>query len=120
MWPERRPGRGSGASPRNRSAARASTIWASPSFAVAATWVTSRTRPASRRAVKWRSRRMGDAVLDRAALGPPLGQAAVEDGDVGLAEEPERPPDARGAEHADAVVDDDAVAVADAEARASG
>ena len=81
---------------------------------MAATWVTSRTSPACAAGGEVAVAQHRLAGLERAALGAPLRQAAVEHRDVGLAEEPERPPDPRRAEHADAVVDDDAVAVADA------
>ena len=58
--------------------------------------------------------RQGLALRERAPLGDPFRQAAVEDGDVALAEGAEGPPDG-APKQADAVIDNDLHAVADAE-----
>ena len=53
-------------------------------------------------------------ILDRAALGLPLGKAAIQHRDVRLAHQAERPPHPRGREEPRPVVDDDLMTVADA------
>ena len=115
MWPgaqaraaARAPRRGSA------SAERASTIWASPSLAVAATWVTSRTSPASRRAVKCRSRRIGrpssSGRPSARHFGRPPSSTATS-----VLPKSRKVHQTRGALNMpSAVVDDDPVAVADA------
>ena len=60
-------------------------------------------------------RALGVAFLQRPAFGFPFRQPAVEDVDFLRAEQPERPPHPRRRIEADAVIDDDGVAVADAE-----
>jgi len=57
--------------------------------------------------------RDGRDVLQRAALGAPFRQAAVEHGHVGMAEHPEHPPHPRGGEQPRAVIDHHAMPVAD-------
>ena len=114
MWPERRPGRGSGASPRKRSRRagvddlRVAELGAGGDLG----HVAHEARVAAGGEVAVAQDR--DPVLDRPALGAPLRQAAVEDRDVGLAEEAEGPPDPGRAEDAVGVVDHHPVAVADA------
>ena len=55
----------------------------------------------------------GQARLDGPTLGAPLREAPVENGDPPMAEGAERPPDARRADDATRVVDDDAIGVRD-------
>src|SRR5207245_11469668 len=55
------------------------------------------------------------AGFNRATLGAPSRQAAVEHGDRVVAEGAKRPPDTRGADDAARVVDDHAIAIANAE-----
>ena len=115
MWPERRPWRGSGAVPSKRAAARASTICAALLPIRPFTSATSRTSSALSMAVKWRSLRAARlAVLERAALGLPFLQAAVQHAHVLVAHGAEHPPHARRRVEALAVVGDDVHAVADA------
>src|SRR5690606_28875451 len=56
------------------------------------------------------------AVVHWAALGLPLWQAAIENGDFLMAEDAKAPPDSRGGKEAAAVIDDDPVAIAQPEA----
>ena len=97
--PERKPGRGSGAVPANRSGDRASTSSAELSLSSALMSDTSRTRSsvAPRREV---ARGAADrlAAFDRPALGLPFRQAAIEHADVVHAHDAEGPPHPRGAE----------------------
>jgi hypothetical protein len=59
--------------------------------------------------------RLRRTILRRPPLGDPFGQAAIEHGDILVTEHAEHPPDARRTHQAVLVVDDDAVAVAQAE-----
>src|SRR5439155_25505599 len=65
----------------------------------------------TRRVATWPGR--GQARLDGPRLGAPFREAPVEDGDPRMAEGAKRPPDARRADDAARVVDDDAVGVRD-------
>ena len=56
----------------------------------------------------------GWSLIDRAALGLPFRQAAIQHRDIGLAHQPEGPPDPRRRENARPVVDDDLMAIAHA------
>ena len=78
MWPDRRPGRGSGASPAKRSAERASTICALSSVTAMRTSASMATAPTFISALNVR-RPLGVAGFQRPALGFPFRQAAVED-----------------------------------------
>ncbi len=60
-------------------------------------------------------RSLGLAALDRPAFRLPFRQAAIEDVDFLRAEDAERPPHARRRVEADAVIDHDRIAIADAE-----
>lgn len=62
----------------------------------------------------------GGEVFDLAPFGAPFGEAAVEDGDIGLAHEAEGPPDAGGGEETGAVIDHDLMAVAHAHGAQAG
>ena len=115
MWPPRRPARGSGASPRKRLAARASTICSRLLSISAFTSSTERTSVLSSRAVKWRSRGGVGSSVTGPALGHPFRQAAVEHRHVLVAHGAEHPPHAAGAGHRRGVVDHDLVAVAQPE-----
>ena len=53
-------------------------------------------------------------ILDLAPLGPPFRHPAVQHRDIGLAHQPEQPPDPRRREQAGAVIDHHLMAVADA------
>jgi hypothetical protein len=53
-------------------------------------------------------------VLDLAALGLPFRKTAIQHGNIGLAHQPEGPPDAGGGKQARAVIDHDLMAVAHA------
>ncbi len=60
-------------------------------------------------------RRPDRPIVERPALGAPLGEAAVEHADVVMAEDAQGPPDPGRAERALGVVDDERVRIADAE-----
>ena len=93
IWPERTPGRGSGASPRKRSAGRASTTCAAPDRSAA--WIVRGIRDhgvvEGGREGPRRARRLG-ARSRRAALRLPGRKAAFENRHVARAEGPEGPP----------------------------
>ena len=121
MWPEARPGRGSGilageargrrGHRRSRGCRRRAGRGRPPC------------RPPPRRsseAVKWPWRCGSRAALERAAFRLPFLQAAVEHGDIMGAEALQHPPGPRRAVQRAVVVDDEAVAVAERRATASG
>ena len=116
MWPLFRPGRGSGASPRKRSAGRASTTCAEPVASASRTSSSEATKLSSSRGVKSAA---ASGALRRVSSGRPslrpFRQAAFEDADLLDAIGAQRPPDARRGEQAERVVDDEAHAVAETE-----
>ena len=115
MRPLLTPGRGSGTSPRNRSAGRASTTCAEPSASAARTSSSEATNLSSRRGVKTRGLGCASPVSSRPAFLDPSRQAAVENAHVLDAVSAQRPPDPRRGIEAERVIDDEAHAVAEAE-----
>ena len=92
MWPERMPGRGSAARPSKRSAARASITCSAWLATLATICCMLRTRLASKLALKVAGFGLDLAALDRAALGLPLLQAAIEHAHIAVAVGQEHPP----------------------------
>ena len=115
MWPLRTPGRGSGARPSNRSAGRASTTCAEPSASALRTSSIEATKPWSRRGVKRRGCGRASPCSSGRSSRIHFGRPPSRIVDVVDAEGAQRPPDARGGEQAEGVVDDEAHAVAEAE-----
>ena len=115
MWPERSPGRGSGALPAEAlGRARVDDLCAVVRERHA--YVGKHRDGADIHIGSEFSRRpRGVAFLQRPPFGFPLRQPAVEDVDFLRAEQPERPPHPRRRIEADAVIHDDSIAVADAE-----
>ena len=119
MWPLFRPGRGSGASPRKRSAGRASTTCADPRLERLAHFVErgdeALVEPRREEPGLW----MRIAEFERPALLDPFREAAFEDADLVDAISAQRPPDPRRRVQAEDVVDDEAHAVAEPERASS-
>ena len=113
--PSAGPARGSGSRAWNRPAERASTTCSRLLVRLARIWSSSRWSRLFWRTVKWRSCGRRRHVGQRAALGPPLRQAAVQHRDVVVAHEAEQPPHPGRGDEAVVVVDDDPAAVAEAQ-----
>ena len=115
IWPTLTTGHGSGLRASKRSAGRASTTLAEPigERRLHVFEIRHETGLETRRKDFRLGRRL--AHLHRMPGGDPRRQAAVENPDPLAAENAEHPPGARRGQHSVAVVDDDAVALADAE-----
>ena len=115
IWPERTPARGSGARPTKRSAGRASTTCADLLSSADRTASREATMSAGLRDFEPAWRTLGSPDFDRPLFCLPLRKSAVEDEHVLGAEQAKSPPHPRRGKQARTVIDDDGIAIGDAE-----